>query len=46
MFKFQETDNLKAVKVRNRIENKKARRTDSSDGMDETKFDQFVYTAT
>ncbi|XP_059157230.1 tubulin polyglutamylase TTLL5-like isoform X3 [Physella acuta] len=42
----KETDNLKAVKVRNRIENKKARRTDSSDGMDETKFDQFVYTAT
>ncbi|KAH9496123.1 Tubulin polyglutamylase ttll5 [Bulinus truncatus] len=42
----KETDHLKAVKVRNRIENKKVRRVDSSDGLDETKFDQFVYTAT
>ncbi|XP_055879802.1 tubulin polyglutamylase TTLL5-like isoform X6 [Biomphalaria glabrata] len=42
----KETDHLKAVKVRNRIENKKARRVDSSEGLDEIKFDQFVYTAT
>ncbi|CAL1529409.1 unnamed protein product [Lymnaea stagnalis] len=41
----KETDHLKAVRVRNRIENKKSRRADSCDGLDETKFDQFVYTA-
>ncbi|GFO41356.1 tubulin polyglutamylase ttll5 [Plakobranchus ocellatus] len=41
----KETDHLKAVKVRVKMENKKARRSDSSEGLDETKFDQFVYTA-
>ncbi|RUS70785.1 hypothetical protein EGW08_021453, partial [Elysia chlorotica] len=41
----KETDHLKAVKVRVKMENKKAKRSESSEGLDETKFDQFVYTA-
>ncbi|GFS10858.1 tubulin polyglutamylase TTLL5 [Elysia marginata] len=41
----KETDHLKAVKVRVKMENKKAKRSDSSEGLDETKLDQFVYTA-
>ncbi|XP_005096708.1 tubulin polyglutamylase TTLL5 isoform X1 [Aplysia californica] len=42
----KETDHLKAVRVRVKMENKKTRKSDSSDGLDEHNFDQFVYTAT
>jgi len=41
----KETDHLKAVRVRVKMDSKKTKKSESLDGLDEQQFDQFVYTA-
>ncbi|CAG5114751.1 unnamed protein product, partial [Candidula unifasciata] len=41
----KETDTMKAIKVRGKLENRRPKLSDSCEGLDEIQFDQFVYTA-